>query len=137
MLQNSSANKNKQIIMEDALGEYYKEEWESLRTGTGSLSILVASLRAKESLIFSTCVGRNEGNDNSAKHTVPPLRFFAITIVIVAAAKLAVRATMFSFAHPPGKLALPSRLHELQLQRTLVSSSLSVDKICGDGVLLF
>ena len=43
---------------------------------------------------------------------------------------------MFSFAHPPGKLALPSRLHELQLQRTLLSSSLSVDKICGGGVLL-
>ena len=115
---------------------------ESLRTGTGSLSILVASLRAKVSLIFSTCFGRNEGNDNSAKHTVPPLRFFAIAIVIVAAdgadAKLAVRATMFSFAHPPGKLALPSRLPQLQLQlqRTLLSSSLSVDKICGGGVLL-
>ena len=43
---------------------------------------------------------------------------------------------MFSFAHPPGKLALPSRLHELQLQRTLLSSSLSLDKICGGGVLL-
>ena len=43
---------------------------------------------------------------------------------------------MFSFAHPPGKLALPSRLPQLQLQRTLLSSSLSVDKICGGGVLL-
>ena len=83
--------------MEDAFGEYFKEEWESLRTGTGSLSILVASLRAKVSLIFSTCFGRNEGNDNSAKHTVPPLRFF-IGIVIVdgagAGAKLAVTATI-------------------------------------------
>ena len=102
----------------------------------------MASLRAKVSLIFSTCFGRNVRNDNSAKHTASPLRFFVIAIVIVAAdgadAKLAVRATMFSFAHPPGKLALPSRLPQLQLQlqRTLLSSSPSVDKICGGGVLL-
>ena len=110
-----------------------QEEWESLRTGTGSLAILVASLRAKVSLIFSTCFGRNVRNDNSAKHTASPQRFFVIAIVIVAAdgadAKLAVWVTMFSFAHPPGKLALPSRLPQLQLQlqRTLLSSSLSVD----------
>ncbi|KAF3962713.1 hypothetical protein CMV_012807 [Castanea mollissima] len=66
-----------------------------------------------------------QGNDNSVKHNAPLLRFFVIATVIVAAdgaaAKLAVRATMFSFAHSPGKLALPSRLHELQLQCTLLS----------------
>ena len=40
--------------------------WE-LHTGTGSLSILVARLRAKVSLIFSTCFGRNEGNSWAEK----------------------------------------------------------------------
>lgn len=63
-------------------------------TGTGSLSILVASLRAYGSLIFSTSLGRKGGNPSPAHKT--PKRLGALRFVgIVCGAGLAVRPSIF------------------------------------------